>query len=59
MYMQLWGSIDLGATWTKIGDNVPADRYYWRRLDTDVEGDLSTVYFEMKTSKDSMLAFPT
>ena len=56
--IQLWVSTDLGATWTKIGDNVPANRYYWRRLDADVEGDLSKVYFEMRTTKDGMLAPP-
>ena len=42
--------MDLGLNWTKIGDNVPSGRYYWRRLDSDVEGDLSTVYYEQKTS---------
>ena len=51
--VQLWVSMDLGRNWAKIGDNVPSGRYYWRRLGSDIEGDLSTVYYEQKTSANS------
>ena len=54
---QLWVSMDLGQSWVHIGDNVPTDRYYWRRLDSDIEGDLSTVYYEQKTSASSSSEF--
>ncbi len=46
-------SSNLGVSWSHIGSNVPSGRYYWRRLDADIEGDLTTVYFEQKTSKQS------
>ena len=45
--------MNLGRSWTKIGNNVPSGRYYWRRLDSDIEGDLSTVYYEQRTSANS------
>ena len=45
--------MNLGKNWVKIGDNVPTDRYYWRRLGSDIEGDLSTVYYEQRTSASS------
>ncbi len=46
-------SSDLGVSWTQIGSNVPSGRYYWRRLDTEIEGDLTTVYFEQRLTKES------
>ena len=51
--VQLWVSVDLGRNWNKIGNNVSAGRYYWRRLGSDTEGDLSTVYHEQRTSANS------
>ncbi len=46
-------SSDLGVSWTKIGDNVPSGRYYWRRLDSGIEGDLTTVYYEQLLTPNS------